>query len=163
MRIVLIHNPKAGDREHTKKQLIASLATFGHQTFYKSTTNRGWKKALRKPVDLVIAAGGDGTVPKTAWEIMGSGIPLTILPLGTANNLARNLGFAASPDEILAHLHHGKTRPFDVGIARGDCRKRYFLEAAVVRRCILMLRRGGARKTIRRTAARLKTPSGRLR
>ena len=130
MRILLVHNPNAGDREHSKKQLIASLATFGHQTFYESTTNRGWENALRKPVDLVIAAGGDGTVQKTAWEIMGSGIPLTILPLGTANNLARNLGFAASPDEILAHLHRGKTRPFDVGIARGDCRKRYFLEAA---------------------------------
>lgn len=93
MRIVLIHNPKAGDRKHGKKQLMASLIRSGHQAFYHSIKERGWKKAFKKPVDLIIAAGGDGTVHKTAWQIVDSGIPLAILPLGTANNLARSLGF----------------------------------------------------------------------
>ena len=96
MRVLLIHNPKAGDRKHSKKQLMASLARCGHQAFYQSIKERGWKKAFKKPVDLVIAAGGDGTVHKTAWQIMDSGIPLAILPLGTANNLARSLGFTES-------------------------------------------------------------------
>ena len=83
MRILLIHNPKAGDRKHSKKQLMASLTRCGHQAFYHSINERGWKKAFKKPVDLVIAAGGDGTVHKTAWQILDSGIPLAILPLGT--------------------------------------------------------------------------------
>src|SRR5206468_9475377 len=122
--------PKAGDRKHSKKQLIASLTKSGHQTLYQSTKKRGWKKALKRPVDLVIAAGGDGTVQKTAWEIMGSGIPLAILPLGTANNLARSLGFTAPVEEILESLHCGKSRPFDVGVARSSLRREYFLEAA---------------------------------
>src|SRR5207244_10499674 len=96
MPIRLIHNPKAGDRKHGKKQLLASLTRSGHQAFYQSIKKRGWKQAFEKPVDLVIAAGGDGTVHKTAWQLLDSGIPLAILPLGTANNLARSLGFTGS-------------------------------------------------------------------
>ena len=90
MRVLLIHNPKAGDRKHGKKQLMGSLKKNGLQAFYQSIKERGWEKAFKKPVDLVIAAGGDGTVHQSAWQIIDRGIPLAILPLGTANNLARN-------------------------------------------------------------------------
>jgi diacylglycerol kinase family enzyme len=130
MRILLIHNPKAGDRKHSKKQLMASLTRCGHQAFYYSIKERGWKKAFKKPVDLIIAAGGDGTVHKTAWQIVDSGIPLAILPLGTANNLARSLGFTGSVDEILQSLHCGKSQPFDLGVARNGSQIDCFLEAA---------------------------------
>ena len=130
MRVLLIHNPKAGDRKHSKKQLIASLTRCGHQTFYQSTKECGWKKVFKKPVDLVLAAGGDGTVHGTAWQLMDSGIPVAILPLGTANNLARSLGFTAPVEEIIQSLHCGKSRPFDVGVARSSRRTEYFLEAA---------------------------------
>jgi diacylglycerol kinase (ATP) len=130
MRVLLIHNPKAGDRKHSKKQLMSSLRNQGLQAFYQSIKERGWKQDFKKPVDLVIAAGGDGTVHKTAWQIMESGIPLAILPLGTANNVARSLGFTGSVDEILQSLHSGKGRPFDVGVARRSSQTEYFLEAA---------------------------------
>jgi diacylglycerol kinase family enzyme len=130
MRALLIHNPKAGDRKHGKKQLIWSLKKNGFQAFYQSIKERGWEKAFKKPVDLVIAAGGDGTVHKTAWQIIETGIPLAILPLGTANNLARSLGFTESVDEILQSLHCGKSQPFDVGVARSGSQTDYFLEAA---------------------------------
>jgi diacylglycerol kinase (ATP) len=130
MRVLLIHNPKAGDRKHSKKQLMACLTRCGHQAFYQSIKDRGWKEPFKRPVDLVIAAGGDGTVHKTAWRIMNSGIPLSILPLGTANNLAGSLGFAGSVDEILQSLHCGKSRPFDVGAADNASKADYFLEAA---------------------------------
>jgi diacylglycerol kinase family enzyme len=130
MRILLIHNPKAGDREHSKEQLMASLTALGHRPIYQSTKKGGWKKTFDKSVDLVIAAGGDGTVRKVAWLLMDTGVALTILPLGTANNLARSLGFSAPADEILAHLRRGTTRPFDVGVTRGSCGKRFFVEAA---------------------------------
>ena len=130
MRVLLIHNPKAGDRKHGKKQLMWSLKKNGLQAFYQSIQERGWEKAFKKPVDLVIAAGGDGTVHKSAWQIIETGIPLAILPLGTANNLARSLGFTGSVDEILQSLHCGKSRPFDVGVARSGSQTDYFLEAA---------------------------------
>jgi len=130
MRVLLIHNPKAGDRKHGKKQLLSGLQRNGLQAFYQSVNQRGWEKAFKKPVDVVIAAGGDGTVHKTAWKIMDSGIPLAILPLGTANNLARSLGFTGSVDEILQSLHCGKRQPFDIGVVRNGSQTSYFFEAA---------------------------------
>src|SRR5204863_8751497 len=66
----------------------------------------------------------------TACQLMGTGLPMAILPLGTANNLARSLGFTKSVEEILQSLHCGKGQPFDVGVARGSSRSEYFLEAA---------------------------------
>jgi diacylglycerol kinase (ATP) len=66
MRITLMHNPKAGDAQHGKKQLMAALAKAGYHATYQSTKERGFKKALKNPADLVLAAGGDGTVAKIA-------------------------------------------------------------------------------------------------
>jgi diacylglycerol kinase (ATP) len=130
MRITLMHNPKAGDARHGKDQLMAALAKAGHHATYQSTKERGSKKALNQPTDLVLAAGGDGTVAKIASRLVDSGIPLGVLPLGTANNLARALGFVASPEEIIARLEGGKKQVFDVGLATGPWGERYFFEAA---------------------------------
>jgi diacylglycerol kinase family enzyme len=128
MRITLIHNPKAGRGTHDKKTLISMLAKAGHHATYQSTKKSSYKKALKKSTDLVLAAGGDGTIAKVACRLIGMGIPLSVLPLGTANNLARSLGFIASPEEIIARLEGGKKRSFDVGLARGPWGKRHFFE-----------------------------------
>jgi len=128
MRIRLIHNPKAGDARHGKEQLMAALAEAGHHATYQSTKEPGFKKALKQPADLVLAAGGDGTIGKVAFRLIDSGIPLSVLPLGTANNLARALGFVASPEEIIARLEGGKKQVFDVGLATGPWGDRYFFE-----------------------------------
>jgi diacylglycerol kinase family enzyme len=128
MRITLIHNPNAGDAEHGEKQLMAALAEAGHHATYQSTKERGFKKALKQPTDLVLAAGGDGTTAKVAYRLIDSGIPLSVLPLGTANNLARALGFVSSADEIIARLEGGRKQVFDVGLATGPWGERYFFE-----------------------------------
>src|ERR687891_1899523 len=130
MRVTLIHNPKAGDAKYGQKELMATLAKAGHQATYQSTKERGYKKGLKKTDDLVLVAGGDGTIAKVARELLDSGIPLSVLPLGTANNLARSLGFSGSPEEIIARLDGGKTRAFDVGKARGPWGERYLFEGA---------------------------------
>jgi diacylglycerol kinase (ATP) len=130
MRITLMHNPKAGDAEHGEKQLMTALAKAGHHATYQSTKKSDYKKALKKPTDLVLAAGGDGTVGKIGSRLIDSGIPLSVLPLGTANNLARSLGFIASPEEIIGRLEGGKKHAFDVGLARGPWGKRFFLKAS---------------------------------
>jgi diacylglycerol kinase family enzyme len=114
-----MHNSKAGRGNHAKKDLTAALANAGHQATYQSTKEGDYKKALKKPADLVLAAGGDGTVGKVGRELIDSGIPLSVLPLGTANNLARSLGFTASPEEIINALERGRRRAFDIGLTRG--------------------------------------------
>ena len=130
MRIILMHNPKAGRGDHARKDLMAELANAGHHAIYQSTKKSDYKNALKKPVDVVLVAGGDGTVGKVGRDLIDSGIPLGVLPLGTANNLACSLGFTASPEEIVAGLERGQKRAFDTGLARGLWGKRYFFESA---------------------------------
>jgi diacylglycerol kinase family enzyme len=123
-----MHNPKAGDARHGKKELMKALADAGHHAIYQSTKENDWKKALKKETDLIVAAGGDGTVGKVAAKLIDTGIPLSVLPLGTANNLARSLGFTVSPDEIIEQLEKGHKQAFDVGKARWPRGKRYVFE-----------------------------------
>src|SRR5436305_7400798 len=130
MRITLMHNPKAGSGNHDKKKLMHALAEAGHKANYQSTKQDGWKKTLKKETDLVVVAGGDGAVGKVAARLVDTGIPLAIVPLGTANNLARTLGFIDSPKKIIANLDRGKKHAFDVGVAHGPWGKRPFFEGA---------------------------------
>jgi len=130
MRILLLHNPNAGREEHEVEELIKSLAHAGHEAIYQSSKKKGIRKAIQNEIDLVLVAGGDGAVSKAARYLIGSKIPLSILPLGTANNMARTLGFFASAKTLIAKLNQGKRRAFDVGLARGPWGKRYFFEGA---------------------------------
>jgi diacylglycerol kinase family enzyme len=130
MRITLIHNPKAGHGKHKTKELIDALAKSGYHATYRSTKKTAYKRALEQPTDWVIAAGGDGTIEKIASRLINSDIPLSVLPLGTANNVARNLGFVGSAQDIIAGLREGKERAFDVGLARGPWGERCFFEGA---------------------------------
>jgi len=132
MRILLVHNPKAGSEEHEGEDFIKALKRAGHKATYQSSKKKGIMKALKKKIDLVLVAGGDGTVSKVARRLvaMDSEIPLAVLPMGTANNFARSLGFCLSEKELIEQLNHGKCNTFDVGQARGPWGKRYFFEGA---------------------------------
>jgi len=130
MRILLFHNPKAGDGEHEAEELILALKKAGHEPIYQSSKKKGVKKAFQLDVDLILAAGGDGLVGKVAQRLIGRKTPMSVLPLGTANNLARSLGFAIPATKLIAQLARGKRRGFDVGVARGPWGRRYFFEGA---------------------------------
>ena len=57
------------------------------------------QRAVEDAVDLVVVAGGDGTVRVVCAELAGTGIPLAVLPAGTGNLLARNLGISLDLDD----------------------------------------------------------------
>src|SRR5690349_10372990 len=76
-------------------------------------------QAVRDGVDLVLACGGDGTVTACVSGVAGSGVPLGILPLGTGNLLARNLGLPLDVDEALVTALTGTDRRLDAGSANG--------------------------------------------
>lgn len=130
MRITLIHNPGAGrQRRDEAKQLFELLTRAGHDVRYRSAKAPGWKRALKKKADLVVVAGGDGTVGKVARRMVGRGIPIALLPSGTANNIARSLGQVARPFEELVRGWEGARRvKLDAGLASGPWGERYFIE-----------------------------------
>ncbi len=66
---------------------------------------------------LVIAAGGDGLVGGVITHIVGSNLPLGILPLGTANDIARSLGLPLDLQQAVMVIAQGRTTTIDIGIA----------------------------------------------
>jgi diacylglycerol kinase (ATP) len=131
IRATLVHNPTAGQRE-AAAALVASLEQAGYHVNYCSKKSDELAAALADPGELVIVAGGDGTVAKVATALAGRDIPLAILPVGTANNIARTLGLVGGPSHIIAGLRTAPRKRLDVGIARGPWGERRFIEAAGV-------------------------------
>jgi diacylglycerol kinase family enzyme len=117
VRATLIHNPSAGDERPTAADLKAIVGEAGFQVRYQSTDG-DWKKALQRSADLVVAAGGDGTVAQVMTQLAGSGTPIAPLPIGTANNISRSLGIVGDAREIAARWHTAVPRPFDMGLVR---------------------------------------------
>lgn len=132
MRVALIHNPGSGDDDHAGEHLIDLLARAGHRaTYYKSNTL--WHPALDDNPDLLVVAGGDGTVGEVARAAASRNIPITILPTGTANNIAGYLGLSGIPHETLVDgWARASLRPLDLGVARGPWGTHRFLESVGV-------------------------------
>jgi diacylglycerol kinase (ATP) len=127
--VTLIHNPGAGDEDQDGKSLRKLLRRAGHQVRYRSAKKSGWKRALKKPTELVVIAGGDGTVGRVARRMAGRGIPLAVLPTGTANNIARSLGQHERPlEELVSGWESAGRTKLDVGVAKGPWGSRNFIE-----------------------------------
>jgi diacylglycerol kinase (ATP) len=76
-------------------------------------------RAHAHEVDLVIVGGGDGTMNAAAAGLQETGLPLGILPLGTANDLARTLALPLAPVEAARVILEGRTRRLDLGEVNG--------------------------------------------
>lgn len=72
-----------------------------------------------EPSSLPIIGGGDGTIRAAAEIMIGSGRPWGVLPLGTYNHFAQDLGFAAEPQQAAEQLATGVVRPIDAGFVNG--------------------------------------------
>jgi len=129
MKAILFHNPTAGGGKFTKKELITALRVGGLSPRYCSTKSRRFKKTLAQPAELFIVAGGDGTVAKVIARMADRNIPVAILPLGSANNIARTFGIAGAPYELAEILHPNYWQRFRVGMARGPWGRERFVEA----------------------------------
>src|SRR5256885_5736787 len=134
MRVPLIRNPGAGNEGHPGAEDLKRLVrASGHEVSYVSSEQAGWEAALDRPADLIAIAGGDGTVGGVAKRVAGRGVPLTALPMGTANNIARTLGLADVPIErLIAGWKQGRRVRLDLGAANGPWGARAFVEGAGV-------------------------------
>lgn len=98
-RVFVVLNPIAGQSnpEEIRSHLSDQIAAHGWEsTIYQTNGDESDRTRLEEAVasnyDLFIAAGGDGTVALTATALIGTGIPLSILPTGTGNGVARAAG-----------------------------------------------------------------------
>lgn len=74
---------------------------------------------LRETADLIILCGGDGTIASGAHAVIESGLPLGIIPMGTANDLARTLGIPMDLSEAADVILKGAIRKIDIGSVNG--------------------------------------------
>lgn len=141
-RAAIVVNPVKTDPERLREALAAAERRHGWEdTLWLETTEDDpgtgqTRQALEQGVDVVIAAGGDGTVRTVAEELRGGDTALALLPSGTGNLLARNLSLTLDDVEhALDTAFDGADRAIDVGLAelrdgRDGTERRAFLVMA---------------------------------
>jgi diacylglycerol kinase (ATP) len=128
-RVTLLHNSGAGFENFSTEQLLQALRKQGYDPTYEPTFVDDFSESLQDPGDLVIIAGGDGTVGKIAPHLVGRGIPVGLLPLGTANNIATSLGISGEPAAIIGAWDLSSSKSYDVGVINGPEGKTFFFES----------------------------------
>jgi len=127
MRIALIYNPASG-RRVSLSSLRRMLEREGHELIRVIEHSADASGLADPPAELVVAAGGDGTVAEAVRVATGRGVPLAVLPVGTANNIAFSLGLVGPLERLARSWHDAPARPFDAGQLHGTNGVRPFVE-----------------------------------
>ncbi len=143
MRAIVILNPVSGvstlapdqgNAEQYEERIVEALRSQNIELEVRYTTSedpgQGLAKqaAEEKDVDVVIAAGGDGTIHAVATGLIGTRGTLGVVPTGTMNNIARSLDISEDIDEACRIIADGQTKRIDVGKVNGQV----FLEVSGV-------------------------------
>jgi diacylglycerol kinase (ATP) len=154
-KVALIYNPASGQHSSRRKAAIESAlsvlreAGITAEAFTTSGVGSATElaqHAIEMGFDSVIACGGDGTVHEVLQSMVGTDVALGVIPLGTANALAADLGLIATPAKVMSILL--KAEPTRVSVGRihfrdtdGVARSRYFTVAAGVGADALLMSR----------------------
>ena len=129
-RITVVINASAGagDRTAVAEKLAATLQSAGvdgNVVLARSgaEVRSAAQAAAKGQSDVVVAGGGDGTINTVATALVGTDIALGVLPLGTLNHFAKDLGISLDMDVALRDVIAGHTAQVDVGEVNGH----YFL------------------------------------
>jgi len=158
-RVAVIYNPASGQHSARRKAAVQAaisvLAEAGVHAEAFVTTAAGSATtqaldAVRRGFDTVLACGGDGTVHEVLQSLVGTDVALGVVPLGTANALAADLGLTASPAKVARILLTAAPTRISVGRihysdAAGNPASRYFTVAAGVGADALLMSRMDAR------------------
>jgi YegS/Rv2252/BmrU family lipid kinase len=124
-RVSVIFNPTSGRRRrHRLAAVCAALEREGCAVTIFETAARGDAEALaraasRATCDRLVAAGGDGTINEVVNGLSDPDLPLAIVPLGTANVLAAEIGLSTRTEDVARAILHGTPRRVFLGRANG--------------------------------------------
>ncbi|WP_374946169.1 diacylglycerol/lipid kinase family protein, partial [Agreia sp.] len=123
-RAAVIYNPIKGDVDRLKHAVKAAeeaagwASTIWLETSLEDAGQEVTRDVLAQGATVVLAAGGDGTVRAVAEALRGTGVPIALIPVGTGNLLARNLGLTLTNiEEAATTAFTGHQRAIDLGIA----------------------------------------------
>ncbi|UQN05051.1 diacylglycerol kinase family protein [Deinococcus sp. QL22] len=133
----LIYNTRAGSSERASPDhLVEELAAIGYRPIYRATASADdIAHALQGARGTIFVAGGDGTLRAVALHLLAcpeeerAALKVGVIPMGTANNVARTLGVLGDPLEVIRAYAGAQAVPFDVGRVRGPWGHDLFLEA----------------------------------
>jgi diacylglycerol kinase (ATP) len=139
-QVAIIFNPRAGSikgnisRIETLRVELKKLGFECADEFWMPTSRAGEaaelvSKAVKMNANVIVICGGDGTINEAVQVIVGSDIPLAILPAGTANVLAKEMSLPTSPEGLAELIARNSSRRISVGLAENPATKwkRYFL------------------------------------
>jgi diacylglycerol kinase (ATP) len=123
-RALLIINAKSRSGASQCEMAVESLKAHGIEPVHLECESREDLSPLivqhAGEVDCAVVGGGDGTLNAAAFGVIEAGIPLGILPLGTANDLARTLEIPTDLDGATRIIAEGRTRRIDLGLVNGQ-------------------------------------------
>ena len=154
-KVAVVENPASGQTSPGRKAIIretlAALHRAGIETEHLMIDGPGsgsalTRQAVARGCDAVIVCGGDGTVHEVMQAVVGTDVALGVVPMGTANALASDLGISRSPEKAIHELLRAEPTPVPVGRitfrdSDGSPVSRYFTVAAGIGADALLMAR----------------------
>ncbi|MGY4383220.1 diacylglycerol kinase (ATP) [Pedobacter sp. UYP24] len=125
-KLLLILNPGSGSGEKDLKEIIEKYLAKSDHLFEIYTLSKNFSiqelkdKISEVAADKIIAVGGDGTVKLVAACLLGKNIPIGIIPAGSANGMAKELGIPTEPIPALELCLHGKPKKIHAITVNGE-------------------------------------------
>lgn len=140
IRAKLIFNPGSGQPEESPQQLVNILSEMQalqilpevYTTQPDSCLEEVVEHAIKAGIKLIVVAGGDGTIDSVIGSMVGKDVTLGIIPTGTRNNVAFNLGIPADIPDAVALLREGQRLKIDVGRVYCGPSRHWFLEGVAL-------------------------------
>jgi diacylglycerol kinase (ATP) len=129
LRALLVHNEEAGTDPVRRSAIEKVLNAADIYADYCAHGEDDLNAALRQPYDVIIAAGGDGTVADVVSELEDIEVPIAILPLGGSNNIANALDADGEWENLPARWARDRWVRLDRCEADGPWGRRRFVEA----------------------------------